>query len=1008
MSQSKATPMNGHWRGISTMLPIWVTGLLFLLIAFPFGTASAQKSAARVVGKITDASTNEALGGVSVTVKNGQKGVSSAADGTYNLVLPPGTYTLVYSSSGYQGKEISGVEVKDGETTFQNIILVAAKAEMQGIVITSARKESQASVYSVQKRSAAASDGISIESIQKTPDNNAGQITRRITGVSVSPDNRFVVVRGLADQYNQTILNGVPMASTETDRNAFAMDLIPAAVIDNIVVNKTATPDMPGNFAGGLVQVNTLDFPTSRFISLSVQGSAYDLTYGKPYYSDKRGSTEWLGFSSPSRELPSGFPAFKDQASIVQQNIQEKTRFLRTLPNNLATFSQGDSWLNHSVQLGFGNSYRLKNGSQFGLVFAVNQRTNELIESEVTAAQPVGPGVGVAQEGFKFLNYYSENIRYTFSSGIGGALNLSFRKGNHKISLKNLYSNQFRNIYIDRPFASIEAFAVLGPVPGVSRISGTSHVVESRQILSNALSGEHRTGRNNETRIDWNVNTAFYNTFLPDTRNFIYKKTDSSGFLLGNSNSSVAQAISSQGRSWSDNQDFIYGGAFNLSSVFTVGGKKQLLKGGFLFQNRSRNASGILIPYFAPEGTIEEFLDPVNVYPGGPLEFTTAISGVASQVGNYNAGSSTLAVYESMENNLFKGMRLIWGLRVENYHQFVNVFDPVFFAGFDEPVLQPSGYTSRNAFNFLPSLNFVYALNEKVNLRAGISSTVIRPELKDLAPFLSFDFRNFQTTTGNTELRSTSILNYDLKLEYFPSSGEIISIAGFYKDITDPIEKVQGVDNDIAIQPLNTGKAYVFGAEAELRKRLDFFKGAEWMSNVFLFGNASLIRSKVEAGPLDNIRVREVIEHPLSGQPEYIINAGISVQLFKKSMEATFSFNTTSDYIVQLGTFNKVILPNGNITQTSPHFIFKGRDMADFVITQSVLKKRGKIKFSVSNLFREPLVIYQDLNGNGRFDQLVTIDKAAFDYTITGGEDNSPVNVIGQRNISLSFSYTFK
>ncbi len=968
----------------------------------------AQRAGGRIAGKITDAATNEPLGGVSVAVKQTQKGVSSAVDGSYNLSLPSGSYTLVFSSSGYQSKEISGVDVREGEVTFQNIILRAASAEMKGIVITSARRESQASVYSVQKRSTAASDGISIESIQRTPDNNAGQITRRITGVSVSPDNRFVVVRGLADQYNQTILNGVPMASTETDRNAFAMDLIPAAVIDNIVVNKTATPDMPGNFAGGLVQVNTLDFPASKFISLSMQGSIYDWTINRPYFSDKRGSSEWLGFADRSRNLPEGFPAFTDQVSIVQQNIQEKTRFLRTLPNNLQPFSQGDAFLNHSIQLGFGNSYRLKDGSQLGLVLALNQRTNELIEEEVTASQPVGPGVGVAQEGFKFLNYYSENLRYTFSSSLGGAVNLSYRKGNHRISLKNLYSSQFRNVYIDRPFASIEAFAVLNPQPGVSRIAGTSHVAESRQIMSNVLSGEHRAGRNNETRIDWNINTAFYDTYLPDTRNFIYKKTDSSGFLLGNSNSSVAQAISSQGRSWSDNRDFIYGGAFNLSTVFQLGGRKQLLKGGFLFQNRSRNASGILIPYFAPEGTIDRFLDPANVYPGGPLEFTTAISGVASQVGNYNAGSSTLAFYESLENNIGRKIRLIWGLRMENYQQFVNVFNPLFYPGFNEPVLEPFGYTSRNAFNFLPSVNIVYAFGEKVNLRAGLSSTVIRPELKDLAPFLSFDFRNFQTTTGNTELRSTSIVNYDLKLEYFPSSGEILSLAAFYKDITDPIEKVQGVDNDVAIRPLNTGKATVYGAEAELRKRLDFLGKAEWLSNIFLFGNASIIRSLVEAGPIDNVLIRQVTEHPLSGQPEYIINAGISLQLFKKSLEATFSFNTTSDYIVQLGAFNEVILPNGNITQTSPHFRFRGRDMADLVLTQSVLKKRGKLKLSISNIFREPLILYQDLNGNERFDNLVTIDKDAFDFLITGGDDNTPVNVVGQRTISLSFSYTFK
>jgi hypothetical protein len=912
----------------------------------------------------------------------------------------------VYSGTGLVAKEVSGLEVKSGENTFRDIILDPSKGNLQGVVITSARRESQASVYNVQKRSTAASDGISIETIQKTPDNNAGQITRRITGVSVN-DNRFVVVRGLAEQYNQTMLNGVPMTSTETDRNAFSMDLIPAAVIDNIVVNKTATADMPGNFAGGLVQVNTIDFPASRFLSLSLQGGFFDKTIGEDFYSDKRGSLEYFSFPGRIRDLPEGFPAFKDQASIVQLNIQEKNRYLRTLKNNFVPQNYGSSLINHSVQVGFGNSFRLKKGGTLGLVAALNQRSGELIEQEVTATQPVGPGAG--QEGdFVFLNYYTENVRHTLNASFGGALNLAYRVGNHKLSLKNLYSNLFRNIYLDRPFANIEAFAVLNPLDGVSRIAGTSHVAEERQILSNVLSGEHRLSGANDTRIDWNVNTAWYRNEFPDTRNFIYKKVDSSGYLLGNSNSSVSQSISSQGRSWSDNRDFIYGGAFNVTSVFNIKKQKQLLKSGFLFQNRSRDASGILIPYFAPEGIIDSFLAPSNVYPGGPLEFTTAISGVASQVGNYNAGSSSLAAYVSIENNFGKKVRLIWGLRAENYQQFVNVFSPLFYPGFSEPVLQPYAYTSRNTFNFLPSVNFVYAPMEKINVRLGLSSTVIRPELKDIAPFLSFDFRNFQTTIGNTDLRSTDIRNYDFKFEYFPSSGEIISVAAYYKDIQDPIEKVAGVDNDIAIRPLNTGQAYVYGGELELRKRLNFIPGAEWLENVFLFGNGSLIRSKVKAGTVDNITIREVTEHSLSGQPDYIINAGISVQFFKNSLEATFSYNTTSDYITQLGSFNEATLTNGNKTPTNPHYIYKGREIADLVITQSILKKRGKLKFSISNLFAEPYIVYQDLNGNGRFDTPVTVDKAYNDYLIQGGDDNTPVNVTGQRNITLTFSYTFK
>jgi hypothetical protein len=986
-----------------TKSALWLFLCLFILSSFQL---LAQKAPGKLTGKITDASTNIPLAGASVQVKAGKTGTSSASDGTYLLILPEGIYTIIYSSSGYVTKEISGVEIKAGENTFQDIILTYSTSELKGIVITSARKESQASVYSIQRRSSAASDGISIETILKTPDNNAGQITRRITGVSVQ-ENRFVVVRGLAEQYNQTILNGVPMASTETDRNAFSMDLIPSAVIDNIVVNKTATPDMPGNFAGGLVQVNTLDFPASRFLSVSLQASAFEKTLGEEFYADQRGNLEILSFPGKIRDLPDGFPAYRDQSSLVQMNIQEKSRYLKMLKNNLTPISYGSSYPNYNVQIGFGNSYKLKNGSQFGVVLALNQRKSEIIEQEITARLPVGPGVGGVGD-FTFLNYYSENVRYGRESSLGGALNLAYRKGNNKITFKNLYSHIFRNTHISRPYASIESFAVLNPVPGISRIAGTSHIAEERGILSNVLAGEHRTGRNSETRIDWNVNTALYLTEMPDTRNFIYKSVDSSGYLLGNNNSSTAQAISSQGRTWSDNKDFIYGGAFNVTTVFNAWGKKQLFKNGILFQNRLRNANSLLIPYYAPEGIIDSFLATSNVYPGGPLDFTTSQASAASQVGNYNAGSSSLAAFESMENNIGKKLKIIWGLRVENYHQYVNVFNPLYYDGFDEPVLQPLAYTSRNSFNFLPSINVIYQVSGKMNARLGYSSTVIRPELKDLAPFISFDFKNFQITQGNPDLRSTTIRNYDLKLEYFPSSSEILSVALYYKDLTDPIEKVAGTDNDIAIRPLNTGKAYVRGIEGEIRKRLNFISEAEWLGNILVFGNASWIESKVREGVVNNISIRQITEHTLSGQPDYIINAGISVQAFKKTFEATFSFNTTSDFINQLGTFNETTLSNGKSSPTNPHYNVKGRDMADIVITQTFLKNNAKIKFSISNLFNAPYILYQDLDGDGKFGTPVTIDKDALDYRIAGGTDNTPSSIIPQRNYSLTFSYIFK
>jgi hypothetical protein len=964
----------------------------------------SQAATGKLTGRITDATTNEKLYGASISVKGTKFGTPTQSDGSYLLVLPVGTYTISISMNGYASQEISGIEIKKGETTSLPIVLSpAAKAIDTVVVSVNVRRATQAALYNLQRRQSAAGDGISIEAIAKTPDNNVGQISKRITGVSVQ-ENRFVVVRGLAEQYNQTILNGVPMTSTETDRNAFSLDLIPAVVVENIIVNKTATPDMPGNFAGGLVQVNTKDFPTDNFLSVTVQSSFFDQTIGKDFYSDKRDKLEWLGLGGNIRDLPKGFPSPTSRTPLVSLNAQERVRYLSMLPNNLAPINNGASKPNYSVQLGYGKSFRFENKSQLGIVAAITQRRSELIEQEVTA-RPLPIGVG-GNQGFEFFNYYSENIRYNFESSLGGALNIAYRFGTSRITLSNLYSNIFRNVFLDRPFADIEAFDVLGNGPGL-RVAGTTHFIDERRILNNILSGEHRTGNRNETIIQWNVNTSIYSTGNPDTRNFVYKKVDSSGFLLGNNNASIGQALSTQSRLWSNNTDFIFGGAFNTSTVFKLFSQKQVFKSGILFQTRKRKAEGLLVPYYAPQGILDSLLSPTNIYPGGPLDYTTSIAAIAGQVGNYNAGSSLKAFYESIENNFGKNLRVVWGLRIENYHQYVNVFQPFFFDNFQQPDLLLGSFTSRNNFNFLPSVNVIYNLTDNFTLRAAYSATVIRPELKDLAPFQSYDFRTLQITQGNPELRSTSINNYDLKLEYFPVAGEILSLSGYYKKITDPIEKVPGIDNNAAIRPLNTGKATVYGIEGEIRKRLSFIPFAPWLGNVTLFGNASLIKSKVEAGPLNNFTINQVTEHTLSGQPNYIVNAGISILAFKKSFEFTFSYNRSGDFITQLGTFNETKLPNGNTTPTSPHFYIRGRDLADIVFTQSVLNKKGRIKFNISNLFNARFMVYQDLNGNGKFDSAATVDKTKTDHRIVGGLDSTPSSIVPQRSYSLSFTYTF-
>jgi len=996
------------------LICLWLLAMCFSIDCL------AQKKPGKLTGKVADSSTNQSLAGVSITPKGNARGVASITGGSYILTLPEGVYTVRYSYTGYATREITELEIKSGETTFMNILLSPKASEMEGVVIrsVSAKKESQSAVYNKQRLSAASSDGISQEQISKAPDNNAGQILKRVTGVSVQND-KFVVVRGLGAQYNQTMLNGVAMTSTETNQNAFSFDLIPSAAIDNITVNKTATPDMPGNFAGGVVQVNTKDFPARDFFSIALQTGFSDKTYGKDFYSGQRGKGNWLSFLGSGLDLPAGFPKGTDRVRYFDLNPQELARQSKLLKNNLVAINYGPSGrslpeLNENIQLGFGKTIKLLNSSQFGIVAAITQRKTELIEQEITTRDGTVNELNPDKTPIGYFGYYSQNTRYKYTGELAGVLNLAYSFGNNKITLKNLYSRVLKSNYIFRDSVFIR------DIQRMTGLRGFTFVTEERTLLNSVLAGEHKIGANKETQLDWNVNVSANKSYSPDLRNFvlgvdsingqkIYSMADRSGIAL-------PDFLKYQSRIWLDSKDVITGGAFNLSSVYHLFGVKQIIKGGVLFQNRRRIGTSTVLAYGEfIDAVIDSLLAPSNYFPGG-LELNTNSIGITEGAGNFLANTSLQAAYESMENRIGKHIRIIWGVRFENYQQSVNVYDQFYYPNFTSPEyrLAPQKFATRTNLDFLPSVNIIYSPVKSVNVRGAFSKTVIRPDLKDLANFYRYDFDIFNFTSGNADLKSTNISNYDLKFEWFPSSGEIISFGAFFKSLTDPIEygETTGQNNYIGRLAINTGDATVKGIEAEFRKKLDFFSFAPWLKNITIFGNGSLLQSQVEERTIYNFYFRNSPAHRLTGQPNYIVNAGLSVAAFKNSFEATFSYNRSGDYISQLGSSDFVpgVESQGIPLLLVPNYNLQGRDIIDISVRQAILKKKGLLKFNIGNLLGEPVVIYQDYNGNNRLDTPVKVDSqsgAGTGATILSGTDNIASIIIGQRNFSLAFSYTF-
>ena len=281
-----------------------------------------------VGGVVLDESNGSTLPGVNITIKELSKNTTSDVDGKFIFRnLPVGIYEIEFRFVGYQSKVVSEVTVIANETVSLNVNIASQKNVIDEVVITrtKAKAESVKSLLIAQKNSANVSDGISAETIKRTPDKSTSDVLKRISGASIQ-DNRFVIIRGLNDRYNAAFLNGAPLPSSEPDRKAFSFDIFPSNMLDNLIITKTASPDLPGDFAGGVVQINTKSVPDKDFQTLTI-GSGYNtITTWKNQKTYEGSSTDWLGFDNGKRDIPSTIPSteifntlsYQDKAVIAK------------------------------------------------------------------------------------------------------------------------------------------------------------------------------------------------------------------------------------------------------------------------------------------------------------------------------------------------------------------------------------------------------------------------------------------------------------------------------------------------------------------------------------------------------------------------------------------------------------------------------------------------------------------------------------------------------------------
>jgi len=898
-------------------LALLIVSLLISFVAF----SQTNKLTGKVIGE-----KNEPLAGITIKIIGTNLGTSTNLEGRFSLSLSAGKkYELEFSGVGYLTKTLE-LEAQNGQFEEVNVVLSVKSKEEQNVVVTtratSARKETVNAAITFQKNTNTVASVVSAETIRRSPDKSAGDVVKRTPGASIQ-EGRFIIVRGLADRYNQAMLNGILLTSTEPDRKTFSFDLIPAPMIDNIIINKAFVPEYPGEWAGGLIQVNTKDIPSKSFFNVQIGTGFNTQTIGKDFYKDKGGNLDWLGIDDGTRALPSSYTT---KSNFDTASAASKTAIGKQM-RNVWSPEKVSAPLNISFQANGGFTTRLFGKTIGGTLGIIYNKTNRYLKLVNRSNSLSGNVFSV--------NYDLDDDRYQqdVSAGALGSLSLQINSRN-KISLKSIINVNTPNTVTRR--SGIE-------YTRGEELMGTELNFKENTFFASQLSGEHNIAI--PLKLRWYGAFNILDGYIPDQRRILYSRTKDTQdpFRLIISNTLSQQSGS---RIYQNLSDYIYTAGGDLTYAIS---KKQTIKGGYMLQVKDRLYDAKLFAnYLAIDNDALRQLPADVVFApenfGNGIDNKFGFDAIKGRNFRYLANTILNAGYLQMDNEISKALRIVWGLRVENYDQLVGsvkAWDP--------------RHTHTEVTDFLPGLNATFKLNTKTNIRLSGSQTVIRPELRELSFLNLYDFELNASVQGNPLLKRTKVTNADLRYELYPRAGEMFTVGVFYKYFDKPIEQIfnEGSGGASTFNFQNPEKATSYGAEIEFRKKLDFSNG---LKNFTFHTNASYIHSRIEDARFN-------VDRSLQGQSPYMLNVGLLYDLEKQGVSATILFNRIGERIYLVGD-----LSSG---AGSPDIYEAPRSLLDLQFTKKILKNKGELRLNVSDILNSTQYFYQNAGGKTSFQKNV-------------------------------------
>lgn len=915
-----------------------ITCLIIMLFAVAVSSLHAQEKQSsgssvqnRIMGKVTGTVTStkgvpirgalvEALVTQKTRLQQQVKFTFSDKMGRYSMDLVSGTYRLEIKAPQYRLKKVEKVLVLPSQETDIKVALLADVPilidEMR--VVTKIKRATAVAALAIQKESKNIMDVLSAETIVKLPESDVAGILTRMPGVTLD-QGKYMQVRGMPKRYNQTTLNNSLLPTTRPNEQEVPLDLFPAGIVEYVNVVKTFSPELPGEFSGGLCQIQTKAIPDKFTMKLSGTAILNTETSFKNYLTYRGGAKDWLGYDDGTRDLPGIIPRDK--------NVRRRGSFSKEgfLPNELERF--GESFPNiydtYEKSAPLGGDYNFYVGDRFNKVGAILflQYKNEIAnrpDEQQNVYSTNATGELQAQNSYKF-NRSLQYIKETAMLNTG--LDIS---PDHKF-----YINQF----YDRN-ATDEARIYTGYNGDKSTdIQGTRLRWLEEQIYTGQLAGDHTIESLLQSKIKWHYNYALATLYDPDMRDYLYLyNSQKKEFNFAPDTENPLRMWTSQDERMHDTSlDWnitLPGSPSWLVPKFQTGGaynyrKRDFQSRRFAYDKRDTTKIDLTAP-------VEELFIPPNINP-----YEIELTETTRATDSYNAKSSTAAGYALLDLTFLKKFQFTTGGRFER-----NSIDVLTFNLF-----KPSETitTMLKEDKWLPAYGLKYSPIESpestVNFRLNYTKTLDRPEFHELAPFEFTDVIGGYAIKGNPDLQVASITNYDFKTEWFIGKTDLLAFSVFYKDLKNAIEPTVQLTTQLRLSYVNAKDAYLRGIELEFRKNMRFINPA--LQYLSLWGSYVYCESEMELEAKTGF-VPTSLNRPLVGQPENMVNLALEYDNPNIGLDARFTYRFIDDRLYAVGGLGL------------PDIVQEKSDRFDLVVVKK-LTKNIDLRFVVQNISDEPV-----------------------------------------------------